>query len=184
MARSIVLAGLSYASAALVGAAALTAAACGSGSSPPRAHRPVRLGEEPYWVAGGKLIAFAGSRSDFPLPLRVMDSHGSHRRTVARNASTATLAPSGRTVAEITGDGRRLVLRTVTGKQLRTFRIPYAPDQRPIWAPAEQAVAIEAIKGIVVADLRGGVRLIHEGRGAPAWSPDGRWIAFWDALTT
>jgi WD40 repeat protein len=177
--RSIVLVGLKYASVVVVGAAALTAAACGSGSPAPRAHRPARLGGGPYWVAGGELIAFIDGTA-----LRVMRSDGSHRRTVGASYG-GSVSPSGRRVAEIPESRPHLVLRTLAGKRLGSFRLPSVRYEAPVWAPAEQAVALPADDGsIAIADTRTGVRVIHANEyyypWAPsvAWSPDGHRIAF------
>ena len=181
--RSIVLAGLKRASAVVVGAAALTAAACGAGSSTPKGHKAARLGADPYWVAGGKRIAFTRTNLSVCCALTVMHSDGSDKETVAPEAERAALSPSGTKVAELSGDLERLVLKTPAGKQLRSVRLPsgaVALDFPPVWAPAEQAIALATDAGIAVSE-RTGVRLIHSNQAngsALAWSPDLRSIAF------
>jgi Tol biopolymer transport system component len=113
-----------------------------------------------------------------------MDSDGSHKRTVAPDTDNATVSPSGTRVAELSEDFEHLVLKTLAGTQLRSFRLPLGlpePDVPPVWAPAEQAVAFQTANGIAVADTRTGVRLIHSHEDSlfgTAWSPDGHQIAF------
>jgi WD40 repeat protein len=136
-------------------------------------------------VAGGKRIAFTRTNLSVCCALTIMHSDGSDKKTVAPQAERAALSPSGTKVAELSGDLERLVLKTPAGKPLRSFRLPsgaVALDFPPVWAPAEQAIALATDAGIAVSE-RTGVRLIHSSQGQPngfalAWSPDLRSIAF------
>lgn len=99
----------------------------------------------PYWVASGKLIAFAADDNRTGPSLWMMRADGSQKQRLAAEAEYSSLSPNGRIVADFPGEGKTLVFRTPAGKRIRTFHLRPGPgdllDGAPVWAPNERAVA-------------------------------------------
>jgi hypothetical protein len=135
-------------------------------------------GDVSYWTAKGKRLVYErGYR------VGLMDVNGQHRREFAGDFERTAISPSGRLLArfiDMAGPRRRLVLKTLEGRRVRTFTVRAHPGDtivNPTWAPDESAVAfINDRVGIFVADRRKGVRLLIRGDFdyygvTPAWSP-------------
>lgn len=152
---------------------------------------------DPDWSPGGRLIAFASTRG--PGGIYVIDPEGRRMRRLWRgDASDLDWSPDGRMIAFVGSDGV-YVLRVEAAHRRRVLRgerfsLPaWAPDGRRLAIVKEEPDLDTAIF-TVRPDGRGLRRLLPRHRGAvgdarpgspgavsetePAWSPDGRSIAF------
>jgi Tol biopolymer transport system component len=149
----------------------------------------------PTWSPDGRKIAFFGGRLQdslyVPDSLYVMNADGSGLRRLTRNPNVSrghiVWSPDGRTIYV----GRYLV--STDGSGLR--RLPYI-TLTPVWSPDGRRIAFARTRGrtgsgpccdaspadiyVMNADGSGTRKLTHNAgyNAEPAWSPDGRKIAF------
>jgi Tol biopolymer transport system component len=157
----------------------------------------------PSFSPNGKLIAFAVGNPTHPWRIWVMHADGSHQRQLATDTkgfrdSTPVYTPDGRAIVFsrcLPGDGVCAIWKMRadgTHKQALTRYVPGGVHERVDFGPAVSP------NGKRIAFLRFGsngiqaqIYLINANGGkphaltapsleasAPAWSPDGRWIAF------
>lgn len=158
----------------------------GSGASAPRLQT-----DNPYWIAGGRLIAFSGGYSDDRdyWEAYVANADGSARRPVRGGV----VSPSGRFTASMFSasddEPCEVDIRKVDGTLVRSFRIPAGGCwNEPVWSPRERAVLAEVDVsrgfgdvGIYLVNVRSGPRLISRtsrDEEKPDWSPDGSRVVF------
>jgi WD40 repeat protein len=111
------------------------------------------------------------------------DGTGLHRVTkVTPLYETVALSRDGRQLAFSKSDGVWIV--GSDGLGLRRIASGGAPSA-PSWSPDGQALVFSGTRGVVVRPLRGTPRTLVRKRGAfyerVEWSPNGRWIAYFEA---
>jgi Tol biopolymer transport system component len=170
--------------------------ACGcadNAAAPPAApdpSSPVQLtrtgGDHPTVSGDGAWIAF-----ELPTPhhyfIGRISPDGSQQVTLTDFCSREPdWSPAGHLIVFRCGE----VLYTVDATTLETASLlPTDFDSHPAWSPSGGEIAVKGSEGIVVFSYPDGVRAdvlcARAGGGgcagtAPAWSPDGQWIAFGD----
>jgi Tol biopolymer transport system component len=164
------------------------------------AGKPRRLGRGhgPDWSPDGRWIAYfdvSGDPDVFKLPVR----GGKPVRLTGRRGAdfSPQWSPNGRTIAFVSERDGNTELYVVSADGLRTRRLTRdpAPDEAFQWAPDGRRLAYVSYRdgaeptsiGIGNAEIRtvdiatGRVVQLTHNRvwdGDPAWSPDGRWLAF------
>ena len=147
----------------------------------------------PAWAEGGKRIAYTVSHGD-TTELRTVALDGNNTRTLlSRVARSIKLSNSGRRVAYTVGSWTRNRIwvadadgthaRAVTDNSAGYFNMAWSPDDRMIAVTHDDstgALQIWLVNPDTIAKPRELVRIpASEGRPQwPAWSPDGRIIAF------
>lgn len=148
------------------------------------------------WLPDGRALVTAQFENDGPYrlyqDLYLLDENGEHRLTRGARLAEPDVAPDGRRVMAVqsqNGATRLVIYDLETGaiRPVTDFR-PEIGWSLPRWSPDGTRIAVSvwregASHDIVVLDTTG-VTLLELTRdlaldGAPAWSPDGRYILFW-----
>ena len=140
---------------------------------------------EPAWSPDGRRIAFASDRSG-NWDLFVMAADGTNVRRLTEGGShdrAPTWSPDGTRIAFRTtrfGDAEIAVLDLADDSVTR-LTSERLPTGSPDWSPTDSAIAFGSEEGniVVIAPDGSDRRVVSTGGGqAPAWSPDGKRIAF------
>jgi TolB protein len=153
----------------------------------------VRQLATPAWSPDGRRIAFQGGRDDHSGAVYVVNADGSGQRTLARRGNAPAWSPDGRRIAFESTSKLYVVNADGTGSRTLT-RLPSGQPRSLAWSPDGRKLAFLSEDGcgqfcfhviVMNADgsnvrdltphLRGGPGL---GAADPAWSPDGRTIAY------
>ena len=151
----------------------------------------------PSWAPDGARIAFVSNRNGGNYQIYVMDTNGKNMRRLTDGAYdwSPAWSPDGQWIAfHSKRDEERAKIYVVApdGTNLRRLAgdIP-SSDIEAAWSPDSQQLAFVSWREnwtgeiyVMNADGTNQRRLTHDGvtdRG-PAWSPDGRKIAFWSVL--
>jgi TolB protein len=138
---------------------------------------------EPDWSPSGRLIAF--HRGAPPGTIYTMAPTGRSLRRL-RVGAGPVWSPNGRLIAFVGRDSGTWVMRSDGTRPRRVKAAARNGDQDLDWAPDGRRLVIAASTATVgltlfVKNLRGGRARHLRASGnayAPAWSPNGRWIAF------
>ena len=149
----------------------------------------------PAWSPDGRKIAFVRSR-DGSDRLYVMNPDGSGQRMLARRGHLPAWSPDGRKIAFSGGAQGIFVINADGSQRRRLTRGPEGPGGRRaslLWSPDGRRLAFLSDAGaghsdfefdlyVINADGSGLRHVVYVGLGDtvsdPAWSPDGRKIAF------
>ena len=163
-----------------------TVEADGSGSRKLAAHRSDRVAiVGPSWAPDGTRIAYTGGDDTFVVPM-----HGGRPRLLGNNAWSPSWSPNGRLVLLTTPDA--LIAAPVDGKRRPMTIVGGLVDAHAAWSPTSNEIAFSGVT--LAGDRRYHLNVVSVGSqrirrlasevvaDAPAWSPDGRSLAFatWD----
>jgi Tol biopolymer transport system component len=138
------------------------------------------------WTGTGDVVVFSRDMAGRPLLYDVDPDGSGLRRLSDRVASSPVYSPDGRAIAFVVNADRaekRLAVVPADGGEVRSIaKLPAGLPDPPTWSPGGTRLAFAGLGGLFVIRHEGGkpVRLRGTRRGdrSPAWSPDGREIAF------
>jgi Tol biopolymer transport system component len=145
-------------------------------------------GDQPAWSPDQRKIAFVRDRSG-KCALTVMDSDGTHKRTLTKYEPTATgcfssptWSPDSRKIAFERDYQIWVTFADGRSHPQRLTRSAHPSDVSPDWSPDGHLIALDRNGDIYVMNVDGtAARRLTRGHGpeyGPDWSPDGRRIAF------
>jgi Tol biopolymer transport system component len=160
---------------------------------------------DPAWSPNGKGIAFSaqGGRAGKRSGVWIMDADGRHRRPLAATRlydSRPSWSPDGTKIAYVNvsplGNSNGLqiyVVKTSGGSPTNLTNDPSVEDIQPSWSPNGRKILFSSDRGdLPDSNFQSDLWMMNpDGSGAervtntadadeysPAWSPDGRWIAY------
>jgi TolB protein len=146
----------------------------------------------PSWSPNHRRMAFSDSRDDtsgsFLSEIYVADANGSHGTRLTHLSQKETTdpawSPNGKKIAfNSISDGDRnrdLYTMNANGSGIRRLTTVLGEDIEPTWSSDSRRIAFGTFpEGIYVINADGSEEhLISATGSAPAWSPDGAWIAY------
>lgn len=140
--------------------------------------------EFPSWSPDGRQIAFASDR-DGHVGIYVMNRDGSSVRRLTDDPSNNWLpvwSPDGESIAFVSdrdGSDGNVFLMDASGNNFRQLTTGSSLSAKPSWAPDSQRLIAFTGGGLFTLTRDGNaLKPITSDGEDPAWSPDGKWIAF------
>lgn len=140
--------------------------------------------EFPTWSPDGSHIAFTSDR-DGHAAIYVMNEDGSGVTRITDHPSNnwfPVWAPDGKTIAFISdrdGTNGNIFLMDPSGNHLEQVTTETSLAAKPTWGPESDRLAVFTQGGFLTLTRDGNdLKRIGSDGEDPAWSPDGKWIAF------
>jgi hypothetical protein len=152
------------------------------------------VGAVPYAVSSTGTLAYATGTEFVESVLTELDLSGRERRRFGtpRSFGFPALSPDGRTLAMTirSPNNDDIYLMDVASGRFDRFSFDTAEDESPVWSPdgrriAYSSASVGAQRRIFVKTVGGTEpeRLVYTGKRhlhLTSWSPDGRWLAFYE----